>query len=83
MKSTGIVRKIDELGRIVLPKELRRVLSIEQSNSLEIYVEGNRIILKKYEPTCIFCDSSEDLAEFMGKVVCKSCREKLAEKLIK
>ena len=57
MKTTGIVRQMDSLGRIVLPIELRRTLDIAQKDSLEIYVEGNQIILKKYEPTCIFCCS--------------------------
>ena len=55
MKSTGIVRKVDELGRIVIPKELRNTLNIEEKDSLEIYVDGEHIILKKYEPACIFC----------------------------
>ena len=57
MKSTGIVRKVDELGRIVLPIELRRTLEIADRDPLEIYVEGSSIVLKKYRPTCIFCDS--------------------------
>ena len=55
MKSTGIVRKVDELGRIVLPIELRRTLDIAEKDAIEIYVDGESIILKKYEPTCIFC----------------------------
>ena len=57
MKSTGIVRKVDELGRIVLPIELRRTLDIDVKDALEIYVEGSQIILKKYEPACVFCGS--------------------------
>ena len=59
MKSTGIVRKVDELGRIVLPIEMRRTLNIEEKDSLEIYVEGDNVILRKYQPTCIFCESPE------------------------
>lgn len=55
MKSTGMVRKIDNLGRIVLPIELRRVLEIDQDSSLQIFVEGDEIILKKYQPACVFC----------------------------
>lgn len=77
MKSTGIVRKVDELGRIVLPIELRRTLHIDVRDTLEIYVEGGRIILEKYEPTCIFCGSSTDLTDFKGKFVCKHCIESL------
>lgn len=73
MKSTGIVRKVDELGRIVIPKELRRKFGIEEKNGLEIYVEDDRIILKKYEPSCIFCHNSDDLIEFNGKNVCPKC----------
>lgn len=77
MKSTGIVRKVDELGRIVLPIELRRTLDIDIKDSLEIYVEDSRIILKKYEPTCIFCGESENIVSFKDKNVCKSCLENL------
>ena len=77
MKSTGIVRKVDELGRIVLPIELRRTLDIEIKDSIEIYVENNSIILKKYEPTCIFCGNSKELATFNDKNVCSKCLEKL------
>ena len=67
MKSTGIVRKVDELGRIVLPIELRRTLDIAERDALEIYVEGSTVVLKKYRPTCIFCDSSKDISIFHGK----------------
>ena len=77
MKSTGIVRKVDELGRIVLPIELRRTLDIEIKDSIEIYVENDSIILKKYEPTCIFCSSSKELAIFNDKNICEKCLEKL------
>ncbi len=73
MKSTGIVRKVDELGRIVLPIELRRTLDINVKDSLEIYVDGSQIILKKYEPACIFCGSAKDIIHFKGKNVCKNC----------
>ena len=73
MKTTGIVRKVDELGRIVLPVELRRTLKIEIRDPLEIYTDGNRIVLKKYENTCIFCGSDENLTEHKGKMVCQDC----------
>jgi len=73
MKSTGIVRKVDELGRIVLPIELRRTLDIAEKDSLEIYVDDDRIILKKYEPTCVFCGSSKDVLTFKGKNICPAC----------
>lgn len=79
MKSTGIVRKIDELGRIVLPIELRRTLDIDIKDSLEIYVENNSIILKKYEPTCIFCGSSNELTSFHEKNICADCIKKIKE----
>ena len=77
MKSTGIVRKVDELGRIVLPIELRRTLDIAEKDALEIYVEGSSIILKKYRPNCIFCDSSKDIITFKGKNVCPKCLKEL------
>ncbi len=77
MKSTGIVRKVDELGRIVLPIELRRTLDINEKDSLEIYVDGNQIILKKYEPACIFCNSAVDVISFKGRNVCADCLEQL------
>ena len=77
MKSTGIVRKVDELGRIVLPIEMRRTLDIAEKDALEIYVEGSSVILKKYKPSCIFCDSSRDIVDFKGKNVCPKCLKEL------
>ncbi len=73
MKSTGIVRKVDELGRIVLPIELRRVLDISVRDELEIFMENDRIVLRKYEPACLFCGSSKGLASHKGKNVCQEC----------
>lgn len=77
MKATGIVRKVDELGRIVLPIELRRVMNIQLKDSLEIMTEDDKIILKKYEPCCVFCSSKEDITTFKGKRICKKCMEEL------
>lgn len=77
MKSTGIVRKVDELGRVVLPIELRRNLNIAEKDSLEIYVDGNSVILKKYEPDCIFCGNARDVINFKGKNVCSHCLKEL------
>ena len=79
IKSTGIVRKVDELGRIVLPIELRRTLDIAEKDALEIYVEGSSIILKKYRPSCIFCDGAKDVSVFHGKNVCAKCLRELRE----
>jgi transcriptional pleiotropic regulator of transition state genes len=73
MKSTGVVRKVDELGRIVIPMELRRTLDISKKDSLEIFVDADRIVLKKYEPACIFCGSAEDMVNFKGKNICNKC----------
>jgi transcriptional pleiotropic regulator of transition state genes len=73
LKSTGIVRKVDELGRIVLPIELRHTLDIEPKDALEIYVDGNTIMLRKYQPACIFCDDAKDVILFRGKNVCTTC----------
>ncbi len=77
MKSTGIVRKVDELGRIVLPIELRRTLEIAERDSLEIYVEGSTIILKKYEPACIFCGDAKDVVNYKGRNICRSCLDEM------
>lgn len=77
MKATGIVRKVDQLGRIVLPIELRRTLKIDIRDPLGIFVEGDSILLKKYEPACILCGESEGLVEYRGKKVCRDCIEKL------
>lgn len=73
MKTTGIVRKVDELGRIVLPIELRRTMEISDKENLEIYVDGPSIVLKKYQPACIFCDSVKDVVGYRGKHVCHAC----------
>ena len=77
MKSTGIVRKVDELGRIVLPIEMRRTLDIAERDALEIYVDGSSVILKKYRPSCIFCDSTREITEFQGTTVCPKCLKEL------
>jgi transcriptional pleiotropic regulator of transition state genes len=79
MKSTGIVRKVDELGRVVIPIELRRTLGIDLKDSLEIYVDEEKIILKKYEPACIFCGSASNTHHFHNKIVCKDCAKSLME----
>ncbi|ABP67997.1 transcriptional pleiotropic regulator of transition state genes [Caldicellulosiruptor bescii] len=77
MKSTGVVRKVDELGRIVLPIELRRTLDIAEKDALEIFVDGDKIILRKYEPACIFCGNAKDVIYYKGKNICKDCMEEL------
>lgn len=77
MKSTGIVRRVDELGRIVLPIELRRTLDINEKDALEIYVDGSTVILKKYEPACIFCSNARDVVNYKGKLVCQECLDEL------
>ena len=77
VKATGIVRKVDELGRIVLPIELRRTLDIAERDPLEIYVEGSAIVLKKYRPTCVFCDSVKDISVYREKNVCARCLREL------
>ena len=77
MKSTGIVRQMDSIGRIVLPIELRRTLDIAQKDSLEIYVDESAIILKKYQPSCVFCNNAKDVINYKGKNICKSCLDEL------
>ena len=73
MKATGIVRKVDELGRIVLPIELRRSLDIEIKDPVEIYVDGDYILLKKYEPACVFCGNAKNIHRIKEKNVCENC----------
>ena len=80
MKATGIVRKVDELGRIVLPIELRRTLDIAERDPLEIYVDGPSIILTKYKPACIFCGDSREITSFKGKNICTGCLNDLGGK---
>ncbi len=82
MKSTGIVRKVDELGRVVLPIELRRTLGIGEKDPLEIYVDGNQIILKKYEPACVFCGKADGVVNFKGKNVCEECLSTMSHKAV-
>ncbi|WP_317845482.1 AbrB/MazE/SpoVT family DNA-binding domain-containing protein [Schnuerera sp. xch1] len=77
MKSTGIVRKVDRLGRVVIPIELRRNLDIDEKDALEIFIDGEHIILKKYEPACIFCGQAKDVTTFKNKNICPSCLEEL------
>lgn len=79
MKSTGIVRKVDELGRIVLPIELRKSMDIDKKgDAVEIFIDDDRIILKKYQPACIFCGDADSVIPFCGKLLCRSCIGKLS-----
>ena len=80
MKSTGVVRQLDTLGRIVLPIELRRTMDIGVKDMLEIFVEDEKIILKKYHPSCIFCSDARDVVPYKGKLVCKNCLKELSKK---
>ena len=77
MKSSGIIRRVDELGRIVLPIELRRALDIDEHDPLEIIPDGDQIVLRKLQPTCIFCGAEEDLLEYKGKRICRPCLSRL------
>jgi transcriptional pleiotropic regulator of transition state genes len=74
------VRKVDELGRVVIPIELRRTLGIEEKDALEIYVDNEKIILKKYEPACVFCGNAGDVQHYRGKLVCRQCAEEMFQK---
>ena len=77
MKSTGVVRKVDELGRIVLPVEIRNILDINPKDAIEIFTDEDKIVLKKYQPACVFCNNLDNVLFFNGKRVCSSCIEKL------
>ena len=73
MKSTGIVRKVDELGRIVLPIEMRRTLGVDNRDPIEMFLDGKNIILRKYVPGCVFCGNPKGIIEYAGKRVCRDC----------
>jgi len=81
MKATGIVRKMDELGRVVIPVELRRTLNIGEKDALEIFVMGEQIVLRKYTPGCLLCGSFDQLHAIEGKQVCLECRIKIGRTL--
>lgn len=77
MKSTGMVRKIDELGRIVIPSEIRQNMDLKVKDTVEIFTDENRIILQKYQPCCLFCNNADNVVYFQEKRICRSCLEKL------
>ena len=79
MKSTGIIRNVDELGRIVIPKEMRKSMDIKSTDSMEIYVDGDDIILKRYYHSCIFCASNSGLISYKDKMICAECLEQIKE----
>ena len=79
MKSTGVVRKIDEMGRVVIPMEIRRTLDIKDGDSLEIYIDKEDIIFRKYQPSCIFCGNCENIEFLLGKRICHDCIERLKD----
>lgn len=81
MKATGIVRRIDELGRVVIPKELRRTMGIKENDPIEIFVNGDMIVLQKYTAGCIFCGEADDTLDMSGKPVCIACAHKIAGSL--
>jgi len=82
MKSTGVIRKLDELGRIVIPIELRRTLNLNEKDPLEIFVDGHNIILRKYEPACIFCGNAKEVANYKGKNLCTSCLMEISNQVL-
>ena len=79
MKSTGIIRRVDELGRVVIPIEIRNQFNIAEKDPIEIYVEGSSIILKKFEPNCIFCGNTKNLLNYNDKLICKNCSKKIGQ----
>lgn len=79
MKATGIVRKLDTLGRIVIPMELRKIFDLDIGDPIEIFVEGSDIILRKYQPACIFCSDATDVVSIRGKNICRKCLDDIKE----
>lgn len=78
IKSTGIVRRMDELGRVVIPMELRNQFKIVEKDPIEIFVDGSSIILRKFEQNCIFCGNTKNLIEYNNKLICTKCTEKIS-----
>lgn len=79
MKSTGIIRRMDELGRVVIPIEIRNQFNIAEKDPIEIYVDGPTIVLKKFEQSCIFCGNTKNLVEYQDKLICKECSKKIGD----
>lgn len=77
MKALGIIRPVDELGRIVLPVETRKMMDLNPKDGVEVFIEDDKIILKKYRPSCIFCGEADGVIDFKGKKVCRGCIEAL------
>ena len=81
MKSTGMVRMVDHLGRIVLPIEIRKTMDIKEKDPIEIYTDENKIILMKYHPACVFCNNADNVVYFNGKRICEDCLKKIKTQL--
>ena len=79
MKSTGIIRRMDELGRVVIPIEIRNQFNIAEKDPIEIYVDGSSIVLKKFEPNCVFCGNTKNLLTYKDKLICDKCSKKIAD----
>ncbi len=79
MKSIGIIRRIDSFGRVVLPMELRRLMDLDQDSAVELYVDGDNIVLHKYNPACIFCGSFDSIKSFEGKIICEECAKRIGK----
>ncbi len=81
MKPTGVVRKVDELGRIVLPISIRQTMEISSGDAVEIFTDDGRIILQKYQPACVFCNNADNIVYFNGKRICEDCLSKIKAEL--
>ena len=81
MKSTGIIRRVDELGRVVIPIEIRNQFNIVEKDPIEIYVKDSSIVLKKFEQNCIFCGNTKDLLSYHDKLICQKCANKIGSML--
>jgi len=81
MKSTGIVRQIDDLGRVLIPKELKKVTKLKEGDSIKFFVKDEDIIIRKYDPGCIFCGSIDNNFEYQHITICKECYEKMGNEV--
>ncbi len=82
MKPIGIVRQIDGLGRVVIPKELRRILDVSEGDSFELFIEDNTIIMRKYQPACLICGNAKNVVTFKGRNFCPDCIKEMSGKLL-
>ncbi len=79
MRATGVVRRVDQLGRIVLPKKLRKEFEFNEKNDIELLIDGDTIVLRKFMPSCVFCNTRDDVNVYKGRNICEKCMDELKD----